>query len=161
MKRRLVYCRSLGNGVILECHDGRVEWLLPARPCGAEDDVYIELAMREGECSVNQQGPITRAYSARCIHNSHLYWVDGKFSFIKDEVEEHALHPMEVLLLITDPRAVEHTYLNAVTREHRVRFSDALKAMRDHGVYLVDVKSNEHTVDLEFNSIVFTILKGE
>lgn len=161
MKRRFVYCKSLGNGVMLECDGTRVVYIIPKKKFGIEEDVYVELAMREGECDVNIPGDMRRSASRRVVINSHLHWIDGKFSFIKDDVEEHDLHPTQVLLLITDPRAVEHTYLNAVTRSYRQQFSNALRAMREHGVHLVDVKSDEHTVELIFNSIVYTISKGQ
>lgn len=159
MIRRFVYCKSLGNGVMLECDGTRVAYIIPKKKFGIGEDVYVELAMREGECDVNIPGDMRRGATSRSVLNSHLHWIDGKFSFIKDGVEEHDLHPTQVLLLITDPRAVEHTYLNALTRPHRQRFSEALRAMRENGVHLVDVKSDEHTVDLIFNSIVYTIAK--
>lgn len=161
MNRRFVYCKSLGNGVMLECDGTRVKYIIPKKKLGIEEDVYIELAMREGECDVKLQGDMRRGATSRPVLDSHLHWIDGKFSFIKDGVEVHGLHPTQVLLLITDPRAVEHTYLNELTRHHRQRFSEALRAMRDDGVYLVDVKSNEHTIDLIFNCIVYTITKEQ
>lgn len=161
MKRRFVYCKALGNGVMLECDGTRVLYIIPKSPLGIEEDAYVALAMREGECDVNVSGDMRRGASSRPVRNSHLHWIDGKFSFIKDGVEEHGLHPTLVLLLITDPRAVEHTYLNALTRAHRRQISDALSAMRENGVHLVDVKNNEHTIDLIFNSIVYTIPKEQ
>lgn len=161
MDRKLVYCRTLGRGVVLECDGSRVEWILPNKPLGALEDIYIERVIRDGECKLDFVGDFNKHPSCRCVRKSYLHWIDGKFSFIKDDVEEHDLHPTQVLLLITDPRAVEHTYLNAVTRPYRQQFSNALRAMREHGVHLVDVKSDEHTVELIFNSIVYTISKEQ